>query len=150
MHALAHSFLEHGANGISFFNFTYYRDYSFNNPGKLDRFEPPYAALQHIADPEFLAGQPKHYYIGANSFWSREQSQLPAELSAGRPLRVRIHVADAAPEERFSRAILRLMSERAVLENTPIRASLEGDVLAKGRRGKFFIPPSGTAVHFGF
>lgn len=129
LQALAYSFLERGANGISFFNFTYYRDYSFGDPAKLDRFEPPYEALKHIADREFLANQPKHYYIGANSFWSREQSQLPAELTPGRAVQLRIHVADDAPAERFSRAILRLMSEQGALEDVPICASLEGNLL---------------------
>lgn len=129
LHALAHSFLERGADGISFFNFTYYRDFSFGHPDKLDRFEPPYEALKGIADRDFLALQPKHYYAGANSFWPREHSQLPAELSVDRAVRLRVHVADAAPAETFSRAILRLMSTQSAIESCPIRANFQGEAL---------------------
>jgi len=129
LHALAYSFLERGADGISFFNFTYYRDYSFGHPDKLDRFEPPYDALKGIADRQFLARQPKHYYVGANGFWPCECSQLPAKLSVGRPVQLRVHVADAAPADSFSRAILRLMSTQSAIESRPIRASVRGEAL---------------------
>jgi hypothetical protein len=129
LQALAHSFLERGADGISLFNFAYYRDYSFGNPDKLDRFEPPYEALRGIASREVLAGRPKHYYAGANPFWSGKPSQLPVELVVDRPVRLRIHVADKAPAATFRSAVLRLLSTCSAIESRGIGARLEGQAL---------------------
>ena len=129
LHALAHSFLERGADGISFFNFTYYRDYSFGNLAKLDRFEPPYQALRGIADRDFLSRQEKHYYLGANTFWRSTDSQLPAELTVDKAVRLKLHVADAFPDTTFSRAVLRLMSEDSEIESRRISARCHGQQL---------------------
>lgn len=123
--ALAHSFLERGADGISFFNFTYYRDYSFGNPAKLDRFEPPYAALAGIADADRLARRDKHYYIGSNGGWTGRQLQLPRQLGSGAQEDLRIHVADAAPVRDFRRGVFRLMSERDPIESLPIQVTCD-------------------------
>jgi len=128
LHALAHSFLERGADGISFFNFTYYRDYSFGHPDKKDRFDPPFDALRNITDLEFLARQEKHYYIGANDFWRSTGAQLPSELASEKPVRLRVHIADNAPSATFTRGILRLISADSDIESRSI------SVFARGQR----------------
>jgi len=110
-HALAHSFLERGADGISFFNFVYTRDYGFGHPLKLDRREPDFHAIRNITDRQFLARQNKHYYVGVNKTWHQWSPQLPAQLSKEKPLEIKIHLADQNPQETFRRAILRIQSE---------------------------------------
>ncbi|MGG1516542.1 hypothetical protein ABE504_14080 [Paenibacillus oryzisoli] len=55
-----------GVDGLSFFNFNYTRDHSFNEarrkefPGK----EPPFHILRTICDQEHLSQQAQHYFIG--------------------------------------------------------------------------------------
>lgn len=107
-HATAHSFLERGADGISLFNLPY------ANP-RGQRW-PDYSPLQHIADCEFLARQPKHYFIGDNQIDSdlSFSKQLDATLTGDRPVILQIHLADANPAHTFSRAILRLMAKQAI------------------------------------
>ncbi len=53
-----------GADGISAFNFQYYR--GTYNPTDVygEPAEPPYNVFKRLADPAWLAQQPQHYFIG--------------------------------------------------------------------------------------
>ncbi len=52
---------QHGADGIALFNFPFYRDSSVMGQA----FDPPFEILSELKDPEFLAGQPQHYFEAA-------------------------------------------------------------------------------------
>ena len=67
-----------GANGISVFNFVYYREHG--TPGRGPFNEPPFHILKHIGDPEWLACQPQHYFISARGYVSHH---LPKKLEVG-------------------------------------------------------------------
>ena len=49
---------QHGADGISLFNFPGFRERAY--VGKL--FDPPFEIFSELKDPDFLARQPQHYF----------------------------------------------------------------------------------------
>ena len=59
----AHLAYSRGFNGVSLFNFVYYRDHAPAEAGPFD--EPPFGALQHLADPLWLANRPQEYFLTA-------------------------------------------------------------------------------------
>ncbi len=58
----AHLAYARGADGISLFNFAYYREHG-QGEGRGSFGEPPFAALKELADPKALAKQPQHWFI---------------------------------------------------------------------------------------
>lgn len=59
----AHQAYARGADGLSTFNFVYYREHG---PGPRGPFhEPPFAMHRHLGDPDWLGQQPQHYVIGS-------------------------------------------------------------------------------------
>ncbi|MFC1453199.1 hypothetical protein ACFLSJ_07660 [Verrucomicrobiota bacterium] len=58
----AHLAYARGLNGISAFNFVYYRSHGGEERGPFD--EPPFNVFQHLGDPDWLARQPQHYVLG--------------------------------------------------------------------------------------
>lgn len=127
-YAIAHSFLSRGADGISFFNFTYTRDYSFGHPLKLDRHEPDYEIIRNITNLNYLSRQNKHYFVGMNYASERWSRQFPAELSADHAVEIQIHIADETPKQDFSRSILRLCSDDNI-ESREIEVQCKGESL---------------------
>jgi len=107
----AYSYLDRGADGISLFNFVYYREYTFGNPSKLDKCEPNFAALRDLTDKKKLAKEPRHYYVGGRTNIDRV---LPAQLRGGHSLDIPLHVADdlekRSERERFKSAVLRVQA----------------------------------------
>lgn len=55
-----------GLNGVSLFNFVYYRPYGTNLEERGPWHEPPFEVLEHLDDPEWLAKQPQHYFWRVN------------------------------------------------------------------------------------
>lgn len=120
-HAAAHSFLDRGADGISFFNYVYTRNH---------RVEPDFDALRRITDTEYLSGREKHYHVHSDrshmfralfdrNAWSR---QMPVVLEPDASVRIAVPVADAEPARDFRQAILRIYSSRHPLRGLPIEA----------------------------
>jgi len=112
----AEAFLAQGADGISLFNFVYYRDYSFGVVEKPDKFEPPFASLRGLADRRKLADEPKHYVLARQRCF--HQGQLPLDLSnpGSRHLQLELLVGqdftDPSAREPFhGTAVLRLQFE---------------------------------------
>ncbi|MFC1451968.1 hypothetical protein ACFLSJ_01330 [Verrucomicrobiota bacterium] len=67
-----------GADGLSLFNFVYYRS------GRADGvpvMEPPFHALPRLNDSAFLAAQPQYHMLGSTVYYR----QLPRDLAAGKP-----------------------------------------------------------------
>jgi len=61
---VAHQAYAQGADGVSAFNFQYYR--GTYNPADVygEPAEPPYDVFKRLGDPAWLAQQPQHYFIG--------------------------------------------------------------------------------------
>lgn len=146
LRSTAQAFLAQGADGLSLFNFVYYRDYSFGALNKPDKFEPPFAALRGLADRAQLAGEPKHYVLARQSWFY--QGQLPLDLTSpgSRHLQLALPVGQdfthpSSREPFHATAVLRLQFEKPVagLEVTVRRA---GRLLAPCRvDGELFPTP---------
>ncbi len=89
---LAHA---RGADGVSLFNFAYYREHG--GPGRGPFNEPPFDALKHLGDAKALARQPQHWFLapGWNNHFVRPP-HLPRKMEAGKKA---VYNLDLAPPE---------------------------------------------------
>lgn len=62
LHTTAHLAYARGADGISLFNFAYYRQHG-QGDGRGVFGEPPFEALKALREPQALAKGPKHWFI---------------------------------------------------------------------------------------
>ncbi|MCA1962771.1 MAG: hypothetical protein LDL31_02355 [Prosthecobacter sp.] len=62
LHTSAHLAYARGADGISLFNFAYYRQHG-QGDGRGAFGEPPFEALRALRKPETLAKKPQHWFI---------------------------------------------------------------------------------------
>jgi hypothetical protein len=101
----AHVAYRRGIDGMSLFNFVYYRDHGV--PGRGPFNEPPFHVLEHLADPDWLARQPQWYFLAENWF-TKPAGQLPARFEKGD---ARTFELDMAPtEHQTTDGIFRLMT----------------------------------------
>ena len=63
---LAHS---RGADGISLFNFAFYREHGRPPKGFVN--EPPFHVLPHLSDPAWLAQQPQYYWASFSMYYNQ-------------------------------------------------------------------------------
>ena len=70
----AHLAYARGIDGVSTFNFVYYRKHGTEGRGPFR--EPPFHVLKHLGDPAWLAGQPQHYILA--TVWN--EPPLPRQL----------------------------------------------------------------------
>jgi hypothetical protein len=78
----AHLALARGADGVSLFNFAYYREHG--GPGRGPFHEPPFDLLPRLADRSWLARQPQHWFLGRG--WENlfaKPAVLPRRLKSG-------------------------------------------------------------------
>jgi len=66
----AHMVYSRGGDGVTLFNFVYYREHG--TPGRGPFNEPPFDVLAHLGDPEWLARQPQWYFMSDNWFTGME------------------------------------------------------------------------------
>ena len=67
-----------GADGMSLFNFVYYRS---GRAAGVPVMEPPFHVLPRLNDTEFLTAQPRYHMLGSTVY----HRQLPSDLAAGKP-----------------------------------------------------------------
>ncbi len=67
-----------GADGVSLFNFQYYR---MNQEMDIPVTEPPFHVLSKLTDKEFLSRQPQYYFLGNSVYSSQMPMQLKPETS---------------------------------------------------------------------
>ena len=78
----AHLAYARGADGVSAFNFVYYREHGA--PGRGPFHEPPFHVFSHLGDPQWLACQPQHYFLdkGWESRYLTDRP-IPKKLAPG-------------------------------------------------------------------
>lgn len=118
--SLAATFLDQGADGLSFFNFDYCRDHYFNEARRyhIKDGEPPHEELRGITDVAALAVRDKHYFVGTN------YGPLPMVNN----MDVVLYVADKDIPERFNHAILRVKTKDPC-ERVDIGVSVNGHAM---------------------
>ena len=98
----AHLAYRRGADGVSLFNFVYFREHGTPGRGPFD--EPPFHVLGRLGDPAWLARQPQCYVL-ANAW----HTPLPKRLAKGDR---HTFALDMAPTEHQKEdGLLRLMTE---------------------------------------
>jgi hypothetical protein len=84
LHTAAHLAFARGADGMSLFNFAYYREHGGAGRGPFG--EPPFDALKGLRDAKWLAGQPQHWFIAAG--WrapGAKPTQVPRDIAPRKP-----------------------------------------------------------------
>lgn len=91
-HTTAHLASARGADGVSLFNFAYYREHG--GPGRGPFSEPPFEALKPLGKPDVLAKQPQHWFLasGWNNPWVRPPV-LPRGLKENSSTRFTLHLS---------------------------------------------------------
>jgi hypothetical protein len=133
LRSTAQAFLAQGANGVSLFNFVYYRDYSFGTSKHHDRTEPPFAALHGITDAARLATEPHHYVLSRQNWFHQGQLPLRLDGAGNRHLQAALAVGQdyTRPENRATygeTAVLRLLLEKPAA-GVEVLARLKGRIL---------------------
>jgi len=74
----AHLAYTRGLDGVSVFNFAYYREHGTAGRGPFN--EPPFRIFRHLREPRWLTRQPQHYFL--SKVWNGNR-QLPRCLEPG-------------------------------------------------------------------
>lgn len=64
-----------GADGVSFFNFVYYRPFGPQRDKRGPFMEPPFEWLGTLADPKRLAGAPPYFFYAPNTYGGQTKSR---------------------------------------------------------------------------
>lgn len=110
LHTSAHLAYARGADGISLFNFAYYRQHG-QGEGRGVFGEPPFEALKALRDPQTLAKEPQHWFI-ANGWRAPGTKPLPVprKMEQGKAVRFRFDLVP--PQDGWTRdARLRILSD---------------------------------------
>lgn len=119
----AHLAYARGGDGVSAFNFVYYREHG--GPGRGPFTEPPFHVFKHLGDPEWLARQSQHYFLatGWNNSFVRPPV-LPRKMEANQTTTFTLDLAP--PEGGWKRGgRLRIQGESTLAESR-WRARLNG------------------------
>jgi hypothetical protein len=85
-----------GADGVSLFNFVYYR---MGHKEDLPVMEPPFHVLSKLNDTEFLSRQSQYYMLAGTIY----KKQLPKELIAGEPVNFNLEMFPTKRKEASSK-----------------------------------------------
>jgi len=95
MYTAAHLAYARGGDGVSAFNFVYYREHG--GPGRGPFNEPPFQVFNGLLDPAWLARQPQHYFL--SSGWGNpfvKRAVLPRKIAAGQTTKFTLDLAPPA------------------------------------------------------
>lgn len=96
LHTSAHLAYARGADGISLFNFAYYRQHG-QGEGRGVFGEPPFEALKALRDPKTLAQEPQHWFIAQG--WrapGMKPLPVPRKIEPGKPAKFSFDLAPPA------------------------------------------------------
>lgn len=122
----AHLAHERGADGVSLFNFAYYREHGSEGRGPFA--EPPFEVLAGLRDRKRLAALPQHWFLakGWDNPWQRPPV-LPRRLSPASKTTFTLDMAPPASGWKGS-GVLRLQA-RNDIEKLPLTARCNGLLL---------------------
>ncbi|MFV1968814.1 MAG: hypothetical protein ACC628_25635, partial [Pirellulaceae bacterium] len=105
----AHLAYRRGADGMSLFNFVYFREHG--TPGRGPFNEPPFHVLARLGQPDWLARQPQWYFIAKSwNVGGLPEHTLPCNFRKGQS---DTFTLDLVPTEHRRRdGILRLMTQK--------------------------------------
>ena len=95
LYTTAHLAYAGGADGVSAFNFVYYREHGTEGRGPFH--EPPFHVFEHLGDPDWLASQPQHYFLATG--WNdpfRSEKPIPRTVHPGEEARFALDLAPPA------------------------------------------------------
>lgn len=124
----AHLAYARGADGVSAFNFAYFREFGAAGRGPFN--EPPFALFKRLRDPEWLARQPQHYYLTGTASWASRfgrEAQLPLRLDVGERGVVELDLA--APHGGWSQGGRLRLRARADLGAAEVQLRFNGHLL---------------------
>lgn len=125
---VAHQAYAQGADGVSAFNFQYYR--GTYNPTDVygAPAEPPYDVFKRLGDPMWLAQQPQHYFIGQGQGHPKKSGRPFQEIvNPGSPVTQTLYLAPPAGGWRGA-GRLRIQA-RLPLDSSRWTASVNGSSL---------------------
>ncbi len=101
LHTAAHLAYARGADGISLFNFAYYRKHG-QGDGRGLFGEPPFEALKALRDPQALAKSPQHWFI-ANGWRAPGMKPLPVprKIELNKPAKFNFDLASPRGDARI-------------------------------------------------
>ena len=128
----AHWAYARGGDGVSLFNFVYYREYGFFSGDRGPFSEaPPFGVLKHLGDPEYLARQSQVWFVapGWHSRFGGVPVPMPQKVLRGKNL---AFTMDLAPPEGNWRKDGRLrLQSSADLRGSSWAARLNGHTLTE-------------------
>ncbi len=134
---MAFSYLRRGADGVSLFNFPYTREHAMAEPRRSEfpGCEPPVDVLKNICDAEWLAEQPKHYFLTDHS------SQLPKTIPPLASAEIQLDISDEfGPECPHAYSLLRIETSEDNWRHS-LAASVNGERLQEiDYVGELFVP----------
>lgn len=127
LHTSAHLAYARGADGISIFNFAYYRQHG-QGEGRGEFGEPPFEALKALRDPKELASEPQHWFIASG--WrcpGAKPLPVPRKIELNKPAKFNFDLA--APTGGWkSDARVRIQAAKS-LEGTEWTATFNGEAI---------------------
>jgi hypothetical protein len=123
LHTSAHLAYARGADGISLFNFAYYRQHG-QGEGRGIFGEPPFEALKALRDPQTLAKGPQHWFIAFG--WrppGAKPPPVPRKIELGKPAKFNFDLAVPDGEAR-----LRIQADKS-LAGTEWSATFNGEAI---------------------
>lgn len=123
----AHLAYARGADGISAFNFVYYREHGGAERGPFQ--EPPFEVFKRLRDRNWLARQPQHYFLSTGFTCPYIKTKvLPKRLKAGQVAEFALDLAPPAGGWKLG-GRLRIQS-LAAFDQSRFSAKLNGAELA--------------------
>ncbi len=119
LHTTAHLAYARGADGISLFNFAYYRQHG-QGEGRGLFGEPPFDALKALRDPQTLAQQPQHWFL-APGWRAPGMKPLPLPRFLESAQTAKFHFDLAAPEQGWKQAMrIRIQADKSLKDSEMI------------------------------
>lgn len=128
LHTSAHLAYARGAEGISLFNFAYYRQHG-QGEGRGVFGEPPFDALKALGDPAALAQEEQHWFIASG--WRApglKPLPVPRKIEKGKAAKFNFDLAPPSSGWKND-ARVRIQSDTS-LAATEWTASFNGEVIA--------------------
>ena len=128
LHTSAHLAYARGADGISLFNFAYYRQHG-QGEGRGVFGEPPFEALKALRDPKALAQESQHWFIAQG--WrapGMKPLPVPCKIEPGKPAKFTFDLAPPTGGWKQD-ARVRIQADKS-LGNDAWVATFNGELLA--------------------